>query len=760
MVCESLQRAIPEQQNKSDDEKVSAFKYVAFLIQGKQVFPESIIRALIFLFHMPRSNFGRLIVSLFAKGILLCDNFPDIPEVVNILVDTALSKHETELVDLFGYILERQCNRPLQKLISYRLIAPFSIPSNNNNSRLENATAIAIDLLRTWPGIFCLGLQNEVISDFFKAIKSITPSVLKILTELLLLDGPDQSIVDTYTGFVFYTLLQSGILEKLDELAQTDENAAKLINVIHRFAPYACLSIKSKPNMPKTQVDYLSTEKVVNTISQNITSAPLPTQISTYILPTDFKNWDWPIIRSFLTLILPSNELDVVSESAISFYNTLLDYYGSQFLFDNSAVFNPVIAQCLESLIDIIFNPEFELKKLLKDQNDHNIPIAIIGSFQKVFKSSDDNTTSDYHPAWSIIQLFLRLLSDSDGFQILTMWKSFADVKKYVDNNVNDLMPQYARRLLQMTTFAPVFTLSANFFLSFMNCNNIEIVMIAIEELEKKAKTTPKFYEGCADLCLFQYIKKLHQLKKTNYINIALNLLCKLMLSSRECLQSVCKDSALIDIIKNYSHEIYSIIFSVQNPLVQQTKQATGRSNTLNPSSILSSSLIIESEISYWMESGIFKYVNTYDQAISMTFKKESKIVPSIIVSGGYALIPPHLFGQLSKTEEGLKKLKNCMPRLLHLLGSNHISKRRASLFALGHLGSVPNGITAETVVKMIESAKESNSYLLRGTLLVAFSIMKPDSELSNFLYKSGFQLFKFGSQIQCSFRFSNNLLK
>lgn len=766
MVCESIQKPIPEQQTKSDDEKISALKYVAFVLQGKQIFPESIIRALIYLYSMPKSSFGKLIISLFAKGILLCDNFPDIPEVANILVDAALSKPESELIDLFGYIFERQCNRPLHKLISYRLIAPFSMP-NNNKPKLENATKIVIDLLRTWPGIFCLGLENEVISDFFKSIKTITPSVLKVLQELLLIDGPDQSIVDTYTGFVFYTLLKSGILEKLEEISSENQDAIKLINIILKFAPYAYCSMKSKPEIPKINVNYLSTEKVIDTISQNISDTPLPTQISSYSLPPDSNKWDWPTIRSFLTLTLPSNEIDATSENAIVFYNSLLDYFGSKFLFDNDAVFNPVIAQCLEALIDLILYPSLDLSKLLTDKNNHNIPIAIFGSFQKIFKSSEDATISEYHPAWTIIHVFLRLMSDPLGFHILTKWNSYSDIKKYVENNVNNILPIYARKLLKMVKFSPIYSSAANLILNFLYCNNIEIVEIALGVLEQQSKILPNFYEGCVDLCLFQYIKKLHSQKKTNYVHLALNFLCKLMLSSSECLRSVLKDMDLQDIIRNYSHEIYSIIFSSPQPTnpnsnLNQKNLLNNRSNTArsinqvqNAYTNLSSSTnstnnsdnsIVENEISYWMESGIFKYVSTYDQAISMAFKKEAKIVPSIIVSNGYALIPPHLFGQLSKTEEGLKRLSACIPRLLQLLNSNHISKRRAAFFALGHLGSVPNGISAEIVAKMIESAKESTSYLLRGTLLVAFSIMKPDPIIANYLYKSGFQLFKFGS--------------
>lgn len=743
LVCESFQRQIPEQQSKSsDDEKVSAFKYVAFLIQGKQIFPESIIRALIFLFNMPKSNFGKLIVNLFAKGLLLCDNFPDIPEVANILVDTALSKPEGELIDLFGYIFERKCNRPLQKIISYRLIAPFSVPGKNN-PRLENATKISIELLRTWPGVFCLGLSNEVIADFFKTIKSITPTILKILDELLLIDGPDESIVDTYTGFIFYNLLQSGILEKLDELALTNEKAAKFINSLLKYIPYEFCSINSKINLPKTIVDYSSTEKIIDSISQNNSDTQFPTQISTYVLPNDKKNWDWPTIRSFLTLILPSNLYDVTSESAVSFYKSLLDYYGSQFLFDNGAVFNPVIAQCLEALFDILLRPFLKLTRVLSDQNGHNLPIAIIGSFQKIFKSSEKSSTSEYHPAWSLIQLFLRLMADQNGIQVLTMWNSYSEVKKYIDNNVNDLIPAYAKRLLNMVIFSEIPSLSANFFLSFMNSSNLEIVTIAMDELENKAKSSPYFYKFYIEPVLFNYMKKINQQKKTANINIVLNLLCKLMLSSNECLQCVCKDATIREIIRSNSHEIYSIIFSVPN--LEQPTESNKNTNQQNTVQFQPSSTV-DSEISYWMESGIFKYVSTYDTAISMTFKKETKTtVPSIIVSNGFALIPPHLFSQLSKTEEGLKKLQNCLPRLIHLLDSNHISKRRAALFALGHLGSVNNGISTDIITKMITSVTESNSYLLRGTLLVSFSIMKPNNVLSNFIYKSGYQLFKFG---------------
>ncbi|OHS95167.1 hypothetical protein TRFO_10654 [Tritrichomonas foetus] len=742
IVAASLDQKIPDPPVKIDEEKLAAFKVIMVGLKYFSVLPLSIIRALISLYNAPKHNYHKLIVSILAEGILVYDDFPDLEEVSSIFIDKVMENQDQSLIGLFGYIFERQSHRAIQKHFATRLNSPFSAMGDTKD--LTVATIVITQILRSWPGLMCFGIQIGALPDLLRIINHSTPIVLKILNDLLFIDGPDQSVVDCYTGFLFYYLLKNGILEKLSEISKNNEDAVNLLNLLLRYAPPDSTLCKSIYH-PKARIDYTESENIYLKVSQNIANVVIPTTISNYTLPREPTQWDWATIRSYLMVLLPSNSTEAASPNAQTFYNRLFDYFCLEFNTSYSSTNYAVISQCLFAFINLLLATK-RGQDLLSEKL--NFAQAIVNAYNNLRNAT---TIEKNHPSWVLIEIFCHLMCETEGMQALVRWRIFHVLDREADKFKT---PQVFQKLLRKLSFTPQYQLTATFYVRFLKSENLEIVEIAMHELKKKADKLPNFYKDCLKMILLDQIKETYQkIKKSNdelnamtnvqaqspntdalikslqnmksQMNLYLNLLCEMMMKSNECLEIVAKDKLLHQIIKLFSREIYCVLLS-------------------HPEGLLNAN--VDEEISYWKTQGIFQYVHTYDMAVSMTFNKKFMTIPSIVHSENYALMPPHLFGQLSKTVEGYNKLKPLIGYLLKLCISSTILKRRAAFFALGHLGSIPNGISIDILVKMIESAEESSSYLLRGTLFVALSLVYLTPQFSDFLFTAGFHLFRFGS--------------
>jgi hypothetical protein len=159
----------------------------------------------------------------------------------------------------------------------------------------------------------------------------------------------------------------------------------------------------------------------------------------------------------------------------------------------------------------------------------------------------------------------------------------------------------------------------------------------------------------------------------------------------------------------------------------------------------------VESEIAWWIETGIFEYVAVYDKAAEIAFARGSADdqFPSIVVSDGWPLVPPHAFGRLAASHEGMQLIRPHIDTLIELSSSPIVEKCRAALFALAHIASSPiaaNDAQSHGIIEaMVGAALRSQSLLLRGTLLACLGLVHVNAHTAELLAKHQFQLFKFG---------------
>lgn len=715
-----------EQTNESDTEKISIFKLIGVLIQVKRILPQSLIRGMILLFSDKNCNrsYQQMILILFAKALLLVDNLTNVREISEILVNSLIQKPDDNFTSLLLYIFEKQSTRPIKKIIIDLVISSFSALVDTH-ANLFNISNILVKLLRTWPGLFCLSVDHDIFSDFFKVLTRSADFVIRIFSDILLVNGPENSVINPYTGFALYLLIQSGIIDRLSEISQNDEEIPKFLNAILPLTAAEFSTSKSVDFLPSPKFDFSPIASIVDKISFNLQNQQIPSSLANFTLPSDSNQWDWTTILSILTYILPSYEEESKTPAAINLYNRLFRYFNSFLTITSSPYNRVVINRCITTLIDLLLSRDQWGFDYLSTNEDFSK--ALISSFQLLYSQ---HSLIEHHHAWILIDTYCQLMSNPIGFRVLLRMSTFQILSTFIEKKDKTLKPKSAKRLLQSVSFAPRFDISAPFYRQFLDSNNIEIFNIALEELHEKAKVTPNFFinektgdssSTCFRLVMLDFIRGLHQSKKTEQIQLALKHLGKMMMIYPDCIKAVALEKNFHEIIQIYSHEVLALIMQYPSPLAG-------------------------AEIKYWMETGIYSYVNTYDEAVESTFDQKFSTSYTIVNVNGHALTPPHLFSQLGKYPEGFNMLKACVPELNKLIQSSHISKKRAAFFALGHLGSVGEGLPLEIVIDMVKTTLESTSYLLRGTMLVCLSMLKLDSILSDFLYHNGFQVFRFGS--------------
>lgn len=200
-------------------------------------------------------------------------------------------------------------------------------------------------------------------------------------------------------------------------------------------------------------------------------------------------------------------------------------------------------------------------------------------------------------------------------------------------------------------------------------------------------------------------------------LNTSLNFLGEIISTDEASLKTVCEDIELIRIIFNNSHLIFSLLLSreetrktwdtnTMSTLIDgkigsaeknislneirssKNEKDSSSSNAINRSDrrgrrlsrenvmegfgCITFDQMVDSEILRWMDTENLAYLRAFHTAVDATFSGtlEDAILsqPAIFVINDCAQPPPHLFGQLSKLPNGLKKLTPYIEELVNVL--------------------------------------------------------------------------------------------
>ena len=745
LIASSICQKPPDPIPKVDEEKVAAFSYVSILLKYRRSLPTSILRALVSLYNVPivawSGPFKKLISSILGEASLTCSNVSEVPEIAQIFVDILVSTGSNLISSLLTYSIENKLSLVRENRFLSPLLSPFA--QLEPSEKLSNARKALSSFLRTWTGFLYYGVQSGAISDLIRCLPHETDAVITIFRDLLKLSGTIEAVTDGYSGLFLSILLKLDLIEKLNQLASTKTSAALFLNELLPFTNHQ--GLKSNDIIAnKRAITNIASVNVSNALlfdlAQTMCHEKQVTSINNFTLDPDPKLWEWTQILILLTVVLPHNESEANSPSARNFYKILFNYYSGPFLTQDQDSKDSVKDFFSRNQSTAMVEPLFALIHLLMNKSWGSQIIESSVSMKKamlqVLNTLCENVVIDADsPQWALFRSVTTLMSEGNGISILSHW-GFHDILTILGCKCTN--PTLCENILETMKLYPEADLSIPIFLQFLSSPIAEVHKIAINDLRRKRTTTPNFLLCGLRGLIMPHVKDLCATNSEQKLPIALNLLGEIISTDDQSLLTVATDKQLHEMLSQSEHFIYSMLLSKEEGL------------QYCPS--------IDNEIEWWMkeDGGNFLYLTVFDRAVESTFsgtlESTAEREPSIFDHNGLAPIPPHLFGQLSRTKVGLEKLTKVVPSLVEQLQSENSSneEKRAAMFALAHFASVPatSSVIEEHDIaeKMINAAVKSSSYVLKGTLITVLSLFTQTSYFSSVIQRHNWQLYVFGN--------------
>jgi len=718
IVAYSIDQKIPDASSTHDDEKELCFQISKILLNRWCQIPDSIIRAMISLFYFPKSEYKSTIISILIELLYITDISERIHEIGKVLTDFASENESKSVSSLICHSIENHMHLTCQPSFLSSLFLCFSSTQNGFLS-------LMISILKTWPGLLYFGIQCGGIRQVLLLIKKEPEIVISLLKHLLKTTYNKNSVISPYSGLLLYYLYFNNILTVLSMISSSNSEAASFHNSIAYLTNNPKLSIMkgvSLNDRNKKQTSQVQLYKLF----KNFASTQINNSLISLTYSSDPLQWDWKGIQAALSVLLPYNEIEAQSSSSKTFYLKLLDYYSGTYV----AVQEPLcsrISDCFLSLIDLLITKDYGFS-ILEEHN--NIKKILLISIHTVSNSQSLDLSS---PLLVMFKCLLSWLVRPEGIKLVQSW-DITDALNQIGVKCHN--PLVVDHILPLIKFYPISTMTVPIYSKFLSSKDVPIMNLAIRDLRKKLDDTPEFHVSGFLKLLVPYIKTLDISDDISNMPIALNLVCEFLSKDERCLDIIAGDMQIHSLLSKHSHPIYSILL--------------GREESLPLSNI-------ENEIEWWMNQGMEHYVDTFDTAMEVSFESSFhgfiEKYPSVIFSSdNEAMIPPHLFGTLSKTKVGIEKLSVLIPSLLNdAKEGSSLKKQRAAFFALSHFGSTQN--TSNVVERfeipkhLINFALSSKSFILRGTLLSCLSIHYVSPYFSSILAQHSFQLYRYGEK-------------
>ena len=267
-----------------------------------------------------------------------------------------------------------------------------------------------------------------------------------------------------------------------------------------------------------------------------------------------------------------------------------------------------------------------------------------------------------------------------------------------------------------------------------MTSPNLSISNLAVEALSDKKCRTRDFFETAFKHIVVPYAKQAaNESDAAKRMPIILTSLFEFIHDDMQSIEYCVRGQELLNVLSQNAPLGYSYLFA--SPLI------------LNYN-------IVTPLIEWWLDSKNHMYTHAFDIASEAAFTGKHKdacyALPGILSLRRTMMMPPHLFGELSKHSQGVSILTQYIPSLLQCLQSKSTNDQRRAFFALAHFASSPltTKIVSENDIagKMLDAALTSKSLVLRGTLVSCFSIFAQSDYFTKFLIEHDFEVCKYGT--------------
>lgn len=717
LIATSLDQRISSS-NPKNDEIIACFEYIFLLLRTQKPLPLSIVRTLISIYQEQDCQNKSFILTILGQYLIITDDTYFIPEIGEIITDSLREGIGDGIFELIAYGFENRLPFLFNRHLINQLLSPIS-QLEDTLASCDRTCLVISQILSTWPGLIAFGLEMNGIENLIRCSTHKAKYVIQIFKNLFLFNDRPNIITNTYCAFFMKILIQFDFLKNLDL-----SKDASVTSFYSSIMPYLTKYINSKlPKVDKTSLKEKIKYDLPSAFRQDY-DYPINYDLLGYQLPPDPSQFDWKLIQMKITIFMPSNENEI--KNSIPFYQTLLEYFCGPFINSNQVTNEQIISDCFIDLVDFLIKSDWGMSILQKSESVKN---AFRFAIQQLLQN---NLIDSKSPIWIFFKSTSNLMATQTGVKLLTKFELLDNLRRLGDLCSNSYIVE---QIISMIKFYPDGGWAIPVYGQFINSQNRNISSISVRELKTKIETTQFQKDRLFSMLLIPHIKIIFNQKEYDRLNEPLGLLMELIYKYDVCFKSVVSDPQMHTILSKCDHFIYSFILS-------------------DPESHEYSN--IESEIEWWLNEGNKKYLTVYDRAMDYAFLKKQSILknnPSIIVvDDSLTIAPPHLFSQLPKNKKGFQLLSKYVPDIVKNIPNLSINKQRAAFFALANFASIPGEtekiIEDEKVAEiMIKTALNSDSYVLKGSLITCLSLFTMTNSLSKVLIDNGFEMFYLGHQ-------------
>lgn len=728
LVVQSLESRHPDPQPRIDDEKDSAFRVVSLMLKVRGRLPASIVRSLVSLYNTPKHCYKDLILSYLCRAALCCPSIvASVPEVGQIIVDRLAETGAKELSSLLCYSAEAGAEFVHQKDFISHLLFPLTKMVRGEEEVLTNCVTAVSDVLSTWPGLIFYGFQNGVLRDLVRLMRHRASSVIRIFMNILRINEK-KSVLDGYLGLLMNGLKKLDFVEELHIAAKGNVDAAVFLNHLMPYLTCVASTVDIVPTAMKVTDSSETCQSI--SMAHMIHPSGMRDEETKVTSVRDLKgdlnfDRDWQKIHRIITVVLPHNEDELSSKEGRQFCLKVLNSFQTPVKDEAN---KKVAAHCLYSLVDLM------LRKGKKDV------LLEAGTFIDCIKqtlahliANKEEQHCDTEINWVLLKALFIISKDPQGADLLEKWK-LKDGLQQVGGVCKSA--ETAKKILDAFRMSSSGGITSQFLLAFLSNTNPDIFARAIEKIGSMVNRVEGFEKAVFKDVVLKHIGLLLAGEKTAILakqrSTLVKLLYELMLNNDTCLTYAAENRDVHQFLgstelcsrsrsqKDHGRIVYSLLFSKEKGC------EIGN---------------VDEEITWWLKEGNFLYVDVYDAAMA------GESGPAII--GKPPVVPPHLFGQLAKTELGRKKIFENIPRLLEIASESRGTKRRAAIFAICHFASEKSThaeLEKQDLFEYVVKDWQESSYVLKGAIISALSLVAKSKHFTKFLVKKEWQLYEFGS--------------
>jgi hypothetical protein len=597
-----------------------------------------------------------------------------------------------------------------------KLLAPLT--SLVAEPKIDQTCEAILGLLKTWSGFLCVMLENNGCQDLIDGLRTKPHEVVRILKGILLLDGPVRSVVGSFCGFAFHLFVEAGLLKRLEDLAETDSEFTEFLLYLNSFSSARNETAATRCIFPTHfTVPAVDDRGFIRKISLSLIGKDFTNAFPGFRLQGDSNQWDWNALYGFIVVVLPHDEGEAQSPAALAFYGQLLEYFGARFPQEGIGRTVVQISLVFARLLDFLVSAPWG-RLYLETRADFGRGLV------QAFRAFGGSEPSSRSSTWLCVREFLLFACTEVGVDILTKWRLIEDIATAARSY---RVSASARMIAKEIYFSDHWLVGKTIILAFLQSESSEIAKVAHDEFREKCMAIESTNLQHLNDTLVEYIQS-----TTNSPSFprALKLFCEVLLTNPDFLVLAASNRHVHQFVRDSAREVYCVLLREERWLRFGD---------------------IRAEVQYWMSEGIFAYLLAYDEAVEWTLNQNGPEPqwPSVIWHGGRALVPPHPFSEFTKTPLGLHLLFAQLPCVFALCESENTRDRRAALFCLGHFAADSKmwAFVDEYHIleEMVKAGTSMDSYLVKGTLLNALSLVSMMPKVADRLYSLGFTVVNFG---------------